>query len=155
MIWTLGLLTGASLAVLMLAVAAMAYPAMASTLLERVGVTHPAVAPVVDEAAKNEDNLPKRELPSLKIESVEFVSASGNIPIRASPNEGGDVLAWVQQGEAVPVTGKTADMTWLQVRVSNVLTNTGWVRIEEGRVNGSVNAVPQIPMKSLIAGSEP
>lgn len=61
--------------------------------------------------------------------------------VRAGPGTGYEVVGVLAQGAQVPVTGRSADNTWLAVSFSG---GTGWVFAELVAVSGDLAAVPVI-----------
>ena len=81
-----------------------------------------------------------------------FVVAGGDhLNIRSGPNTAAVVLALADDGAALSVIGRNAAGDWLQIQISAVAEDVGWVAAAYMEVNGSVNDLPMVEASDVSA----
>ena len=75
---------------------------------------------------------------------------AGELNVRSGPSTGYDILGTMENGQTVPVTGRAADNSWLQVNANGL---SGWSSAAYLNVNGDLNTVPVASSSSSAAPS--
>ncbi|MCL4238222.1 MAG: SH3 domain-containing protein [Anaerolineae bacterium] len=95
-----------------------------------------------DSGPEETPDLPPTDLPTPDVAQGPLAQiAVAELNVRAGPGTGYEVVGVLAQGAQVPVTGRSADGTWLAVSLPGGM---GWVFAELVIVSGDLAAVPVI-----------
>lgn len=99
-----------------------------------------ATAPIAQAVA------PPTELPAAPPteppQPVPATITGDNLRVRAQPNTNAAIVARLNKGDAVQVTGRTAANDWLQIFQIQKPEVRGWISAQYAQVNGSLDTIP-------------